>query len=197
MSANYLIITLFAVVLLVAACTASQAVINGGFTWYWTDSFGNPTNWDLQDLTIDWRWTSSTSVASFQFQVQSDPVLVGPLTIAAPSAPFMLSSTTDLGGGLYQVSGYAPAGTSAAMGDADLVDFTFSKPFPQGAMFTVSSGPNGYFVMVDSAGNQTTLGPNDIPPLVLTATPGVPEPSSIIALLGGFGALLTLRKRRA
>ncbi len=96
------------------------------------------------------------------------------------------------------------AGTTLApLGDDDLVDFTFNgNVFPEGTAFTVSLGTTGYFDMVDSTGAlvQTlspydpTNNPNGVQPLTFAA---VPEPSSIIALLGGLGSLLVFRRRRA
>jgi len=192
MAVKYRIITLFAVVLLIAACTASQAYIDWGWSCYPT--YDAQHNW--VDTTID-IWWNRNSVSSFRFDLQADST-VAPLIDAVAYAPYLLTSTTNLGGGLYQVIGYAPAGTLPPPGDANLVDFVFSQTIPATATFTVSTGSNGYFVGVDSAGNQTTLGPSDIPPLTFTGPVTViPEPSSIIALLGGFGALLTFRKRRA
>lgn len=192
MLVRYRILTLFVVVLLMAACTASQAA-PAGFSFYWWYDSTCPC-WVL---TIDFHWTTTSSLAvkGFQFDLQSDPTKATFESLEVLS-PFVKSPTNpDLGGGLFRVSGAAPEGTLPPAGEVNLATISFFDIFPELnnpvhptiPLFTVSTGPNGYALLSDG----TSLGPGDI-----QSVSSVPEPSSIAALLAGMAGLAGFGLRR-
>ena len=169
------IIILFVVVMLMAACTASQAKPVGWSFYYWYD-YSCPC-WVI---TIDFHWNtgSSLSVKGFQFDIQYDPTKTAyeseSLRLLPPFGPNPPPYNPDLGGGLFRVSGAAPDGTLPPPGEVNLATFEFQDVLGTGVLplFTVSSGPNGYALLSDG----TLLGPDDIDPVS-----SVPEPGSVAA----------------
>lgn len=184
------VITLLAVMLLIAASTASQAK-PWGFSCYWKWDFSYSPPQHI--LVIDWhgRDIINFQLSSFQFYLQSDPGKSGfqNLEILSPFGPNPPAAGFDLGGGLFRVTGDAPAGTLPPSGEVNIATFRFTDLDYTGVMplYTVFAGLDGYGMLSDG----TRIGPDDIDPAST-----VPEPGSAVALLTGAMGLAGLGIRR-
>lgn len=184
------IITLLAIALVIAACTASQAKPGGWSIKYWWDN-----NCPCWIITIDWHNVDliDIPIAGFQCYVQSDPTKVElestGMQILAPFVGPTPPPNPDLGGGLFRVTGAALAGTPLSLGEVDIAEFHFTDLHYTGEvpLFTVFSGPDGYALL----GDGTTLGPDDMYPAST-----VPEPGGAVALLTGAMGLAGFGIRR-